>query len=540
MALNGKFFADFEDFYTAVDTAEVKLRDFETGAGRVGSTLDKMADRFSGRQVISEATLMAEAVERIGGASRLTEGELARVGAVAQEAASKMRALGMEVPAQLDGLAASAKRVRPPLDDVNEAATKSGNAFRSLDTGLSTVDKTLNAFGINLGPTLGAVRELGDLSDVAGSKMSNLSKAVAVAGAAFAGWEIGRTISGFFDLDKKIGDSVAAMMGWGDVAKEEAAAGADALARASQIAGREVTNMKDAIAITTQHTKDLADAQKEAADKQEAAMDKIRATVERYKAAVLSVERGLIGKDDIEQADHYLVALRSLHEQGQVPLKDKWDEIVAVMEAARVAHENLGQTGTRMYRELIRTIDEFTPKLLEATHLSARLLMGATPDTSDMGSQGQTGNVQAEIEWWKNLEQGIADMDAEIRKYYEVQGVVFEEGAQGAADTAEAVRGIGRAADEAARSMGGLIDLGLPKGANAADVSRAWELARASGGALSFEQAFGTVSGRGVGITGGGGYTLNIDARESFYDTPDSLQRLADKVGSAVLNRIGR
>ena len=66
MALSGKFDADFESFFTACHQAEVSLRGFEAGTRDVEKALNQMVDEFTGRQIISEATLMAEAVSRIG------------------------------------------------------------------------------------------------------------------------------------------------------------------------------------------------------------------------------------------------------------------------------------------------------------------------------------------------------------------------------------------------------------------------------------------------------------------------------------------
>src|SRR6187402_3493577 len=99
MAVTAKFSADFSDFQSAVSKAEVSLRGFESGAGKVETSLNKMANSLSGTKLIQDAALMAQAVEKIGGASKLTENELARVSAQATEAANKLRALGQDVPA---------------------------------------------------------------------------------------------------------------------------------------------------------------------------------------------------------------------------------------------------------------------------------------------------------------------------------------------------------------------------------------------------------------------------------------------------------
>jgi hypothetical protein len=49
MPINAKFTADFTSFNEAVQKAEVELRGFETGAGKVEKALSRMVDNFSGR-----------------------------------------------------------------------------------------------------------------------------------------------------------------------------------------------------------------------------------------------------------------------------------------------------------------------------------------------------------------------------------------------------------------------------------------------------------------------------------------------------------
>lgn len=111
MAIQGRFEADFALFYDAVQKAEVSLRSMETGAGKVETSLNRMVDSFSGRKIISDAQLMAEAVDRIGGVSKLTEAELARVSSTAAEAAAKMRAMGVDVPPGMQKIADQAKGI---------------------------------------------------------------------------------------------------------------------------------------------------------------------------------------------------------------------------------------------------------------------------------------------------------------------------------------------------------------------------------------------------------------------------------------------
>jgi hypothetical protein len=112
MAVTAKFVANFDSFYGAVQKAEAQILDLSEGADKAQKSLDRMVTNFSGRKLVQDATLMAEAVERIGGASKLTEKELQSVGAKAAEASDKLRAMGQVVPAGIQKIADAASDAR--------------------------------------------------------------------------------------------------------------------------------------------------------------------------------------------------------------------------------------------------------------------------------------------------------------------------------------------------------------------------------------------------------------------------------------------
>src|SRR5262245_53171152 len=112
-------------------------------------------------------------------------------------------------------------------------------------------DSALSTSGVHLGPW---VKGLDEFAAVAGKSAKELG-AVTTAGLAFVafekGWQVGRKIADYFKTDETIGNAIAKWMGWGDVAKETAGAVADAMALASQRAGREITSMNEAVQINT-------------------------------------------------------------------------------------------------------------------------------------------------------------------------------------------------------------------------------------------------------------------------------------------------
>lgn len=180
MAINAKFQADFSDFQTAVSKAEVSLKSFETGAGKVGTSLNKMANSLSGNAIIQQATVMAEAVDRVGGVSKLTESELRRVSATATEAANKLRAMGQDVPPGIQRIADAAKNITPALSMADKAAgllkstfgqfTAAGlatNAIMSLTSGIQQFIST----GLKLPAVEQSYSRLTDRMRIDGSTM---------------------------------------------------------------------------------------------------------------------------------------------------------------------------------------------------------------------------------------------------------------------------------------------------------------------------------------------------------------------------------
>ena len=129
MGVTARFGADFASFVSAVDKADAKLADFAQGAGKVEKALTRMVDTFSGRKLIQDATLMAEAVERIGGVSKLTAAQLEQVGNKAAEAALKMKAMGIDVPQNIQSIATHAKAASGNLGAMMGTASSLAGAF---------------------------------------------------------------------------------------------------------------------------------------------------------------------------------------------------------------------------------------------------------------------------------------------------------------------------------------------------------------------------------------------------------------------------
>jgi hypothetical protein len=159
MAVTAKFVADFSSFTAAVEKAQVSLKNVEADANKVGASLNRMADNFSGRKLINEALLMTKAVESVGGASALTASEMAKVNGVVTEAISKYTALGKVAPQSMVDLANATKTTTTATTGLSQAAKSAETATGGFASGIGKLNSALGALGIGL--SVGAVVAFG-------------------------------------------------------------------------------------------------------------------------------------------------------------------------------------------------------------------------------------------------------------------------------------------------------------------------------------------------------------------------------------------
>jgi hypothetical protein len=204
MAITGKLLADFSDFTRAVQTADVQLKGFETSASKVGTSLTRMVDSFSGRKIISDATLMAKAIEDIGGPAKLTATELQRVGTIANEAAEKLKAMGKDVPPGIQKIADEAAKLTTSLKTAGSETSRTGGFFNDLKTqiiGTAAGFVTGQAVISGLTQAFGALQDAISGSIAFGSHIDDLAKGTnisvgAVQALGFAAKRVGMDMDG--------------------------------------------------------------------------------------------------------------------------------------------------------------------------------------------------------------------------------------------------------------------------------------------------------------------------------------------------------
>jgi len=129
MAISAKFVADFSDLSAKVRQAEKDLTVLSTGAVKVGTSFNRMITSFSGEKIVAEANRTIAVVEALGGSSKLTAAELQKVGAIASEAAEKLRAMGQAVPLGLQQIADEAANAAKQTDSLTQSFSATVAAF---------------------------------------------------------------------------------------------------------------------------------------------------------------------------------------------------------------------------------------------------------------------------------------------------------------------------------------------------------------------------------------------------------------------------
>jgi hypothetical protein len=170
VAYQATFTANFQQFDLAVAGAQKNVQAFEFNVKGTQRALQQMVSSFDGSKIIRDATLMASAVDKIGGATKLTESEQRRFNSTLQETLAKFHALGQEAPADLKQVADEIKRAVDAADELNDKNKKSGESMSSLSGIAKTVGGALAAT-FTVGAVVSFAKEIIDL----GGKIEDLS-----------------------------------------------------------------------------------------------------------------------------------------------------------------------------------------------------------------------------------------------------------------------------------------------------------------------------------------------------------------------------
>jgi hypothetical protein len=118
-----------------LDELRKNVAEAKGGIETTTAAMQKLASSFSGDKIIQAAHNVTAAVNSIGGASKLTEAEQARVNATVEKALEKYRALGREAPAHMVALAEATRAVEPATSALNKTFGDMGSQIKATALG---------------------------------------------------------------------------------------------------------------------------------------------------------------------------------------------------------------------------------------------------------------------------------------------------------------------------------------------------------------------------------------------------------------------
>lgn len=165
-----------------------------------------------------------------------------------QEAVQKLNA----VADAEDRVTSSATKTSVALDESQSQFKATSVSTAEADRYLSDLHSTFSRMPSTLSNMRTGLNDLAGGLGITVTELGLVNAAGLVVGTAIGAWKLGTAIGEWTGLTRAISDDTAALLGWGNVAAETAAAKAEVLARASDSAGMEITQLSAAMAINAQ------------------------------------------------------------------------------------------------------------------------------------------------------------------------------------------------------------------------------------------------------------------------------------------------
>ncbi|MGH9161492.1 MAG: hypothetical protein ACRD2X_16115 [Vicinamibacteraceae bacterium] len=194
MALNAVFTATTDQFRSEIERAKQVVVGWRDDTKRTNAELSRLGESFSGQQIISKAQAAAAAVDRIGGASKLTAAEQSRLNGILNEAIAKYAALGQQAPAHLKKLQAETAKIQTTttaatagVTGITASLTKMAGPLAAafsvqqvISFGKSVIDLggDINDLSQKTGLSIKAVQQFGFAAEQGGSDIETVGKAV--------------------------------------------------------------------------------------------------------------------------------------------------------------------------------------------------------------------------------------------------------------------------------------------------------------------------------------------------------------------------
>lgn len=297
-----------------------------------------------------------------------------------------------EAEKNLASMATGADKAAASLSKVGNASTDINRLQGSLDA----FDKTLGSAGVNIGSEVRALGELGSAAGKTAAELGAISTAGLALGAGIAGWNIGRAISEFFNLDAIIGKAATSLLGFEDLAAAEAGAGLDVLARASKIAGTEITNLGVATAIIKGDMKDVRTNAQQSAEALAGWHSQIAKVAKAGDLAQLTA--------DLKSENFELERLSARYHLSVDAIKVYQRELTATAAAEKLAAQTTAASNAEKLAQVGRELAQHKAvrELDEAATLTATKLANESMALRAAASGNSFDKQRADVERWKN------------------------------------------------------------------------------------------------------------------------------------------
>lgn len=131
-----RFDADFSRFVGELDRVQVKLRSFTPDVDRSQARLSRLADSLQGHKLAEQAAIGAAAIEKIGGASRLSGRDLERFGRLFDQVAEQSQRFGRALPENISRIRGEIEGLRRSAEQLPAATGRVGGILGSITSGI--------------------------------------------------------------------------------------------------------------------------------------------------------------------------------------------------------------------------------------------------------------------------------------------------------------------------------------------------------------------------------------------------------------------
>lgn len=236
--------------------------------------MHKLAQSLDGQKLEQHAHNIVAAIDKVGGVSKLTEAEQARLLKTLDAWIEKAALVGKTVPQSMLDTAASLRAHQKEVDAVAKSwdgvggvvtiteaeMRRAGVTTNTVSGAYRQFDGVLQALGINIGPLVKGIEDISGASGKTATQLGLVSTAGLAVGAAFLGWQFGRWIAEWAGLDKAVESAWRSLLNYKSVADETAAAKQDTINRAIANGSKETINYTEAIQFNIDAVKRDADA----------------------------------------------------------------------------------------------------------------------------------------------------------------------------------------------------------------------------------------------------------------------------------------